>query len=63
MKYILRILMLPFAWVLWTVAYSIKWVKYGGNLGINDKSPIKPGEFYALLKEVNDKLDKLNDSK
>lgn len=56
MKIILRILTLPFAWILWTIHYSYYWVKNGGELVIKDKPIIKPEEFYRLLTEVSERL-------
>ena len=61
MKYIKRILMLPFAWVLWTVAYSIRWVKYGGELRVHDKDKsYDPKELLAEIKKLNNNLEKHN---
>ena len=56
MKIILRILTLPFAWLLWTIHYTYHWVKYGGELVIKDKPVIKPEDFYRILTEVNERL-------
>ncbi|MCK9429201.1 MAG: hypothetical protein M0R17_04295 [Candidatus Omnitrophica bacterium] len=55
MKYIKRILMLPFAWVLWTFYYSFAWVKNGGevNIYLSDKPVIDPKELMSLLRDLN----------
>ena len=59
MKYIKRLLLLPFAWILWTVYYSIKWVRYGGQLQINSSEEvINPKELLAEIKRLNDNLEK-----
>ena len=60
-RILLRIITLPLAWVLWTINYSYKWIVYGGELGINEKTPkISPEEFMKILKEVSEKLDKFD---
>ena len=62
MKYIKRILMLPFAVVLWLFYFAIDWVKYGGELRVNNGKPvIKPEEFYKLLIDTSSKLSTTND--
>ena len=59
MKYIRRILLLPFAWVLWTVAYSIRWVKYGGELKLHGKDvDYDPKAMYEEIKRLNNNLEK-----
>ena len=61
MKYIKRILMLPFAWVLWTFALSIKWVRDGGDLIIKAKEgQINPEELLTEIKKLNNNLEKYN---
>ena len=59
MKYIKRILMLPFAIVIMLFHYSILWVKNGGELLLFDGKPIiKPEEFYRKMCEVNEMMSK-----
>jgi len=54
MKYIKRILLLPFMIILWTVSVSIKWIKYGGELRVNTGQPIvDPVELMSLLRDLN----------
>jgi len=61
MKYIKRILMLPFAWILWTVAYSIIWVQYGGELALHSKDKsYDPKEMLVEIKKLNNNLEKFN---
>ena len=65
MKYIKRILMLPFAVVVWVFYFTIDWVRYGGQLTVNKGKPvISPEEFHRLLTEISEKLsDNLNNLK
>lgn len=57
MKYVKRILTLPFALPIWIISLSIKWVRYGGELRVNiEKEGIDVKELYKLLTELNDKL-------
>ena len=61
MKYIKRILMLPFAWVLWTISLSIQWIRFGGNLIVKaEKNVINPEELLSELKRLNINLEKTN---
>lgn len=61
MKYIKRILTLPFAWVLWTVALSIQWIRFGGNLTVKaEQNVINPEELLAEIKRLNINLEKTN---
>jgi hypothetical protein len=53
MKYIKRILMLPFAWVVWTFYLSFRWIKYGGDLAIHGKDAPNPDELMSLLRDLN----------
>jgi len=53
MKYIKRILMLPFAWIMWTFYLSIKWIQYGGDLVINGKNSINLKDLESLLRDLN----------
>jgi hypothetical protein len=57
MKYIIRILVLPFAIILWVVSSSIKWIQYGGELRINlSKEVVNPVELRDLLKDLNQNI-------
>ena len=59
MKYILRILVLPFAWVLWTVQLSVKWVQSGGDLTVKGgRNVINPEELLEEIKKLNNNLEK-----
>ena len=51
--------MLPFAWVLWTFALSIRWIRDGGDLIIKAKDGhINPEELLAEIKRLNNNLEK-----
>jgi hypothetical protein len=66
MKYILRILVLPFAWTIWTIYYSKEWVKDGGKLTFNIPQTddyISPSDFYSKMNELNNNLNKINERK
>ena len=61
MKYILRIIVLPFAWVIWTIQLSVKWVQYGGEITIKGgKNVINPEELLEEIKKLNNNLEKYN---
>lgn len=52
--------MLPFAWALWTVALSIKWIRDGGDLIIKAKeNQINPEELLVEIKKLNSNLEKI----
>jgi hypothetical protein len=54
MKYIFRILMLPFILILLIFLASIKWIRYGGKVRINlSEQVINPKELVSLLKDLN----------
>jgi len=60
---ILRILLLPFAWILWTIIYSKKWILEGGELAIGiNKDSINPRELLLEIKTLNGKIEILNES-
>lgn len=64
MKYIFRIITLPFAWVLWTIYYSKEWIKNGGGLTFKTPSTgryINPIDFYNKMEELNNNLNKINE--
>lgn len=64
MGYIKRILLLPFALILWTFQYSILWIKEGGSLHINDTEELDLDLLlYDKLESVDNKLTELLNKK
>ena len=57
MKYIIRILMLPFAIIMWIIYYSYQWVKYGGTLVLNKENHVTPSELLEAMKLLNKNLE------
>lgn len=53
MKYIKRILMLPFALIIWSYYLSIRWIRYGGYLTIHGQDTPNPDELLSLLRDLN----------
>lgn len=52
MKILMRLISLPFAWVIWTVKYSYDWLRYGGGLFVNSEKPVISPEVF--IEEIRD---------